>query len=83
MIGQDTMTLEGVEMPVRPNLGIFTQPISFVGLPVVAAPVHTAGPMPIGVQLIGAPWSEAMLLRVARVLEKSGVCAAPVANLAA
>jgi AtzE family amidohydrolase len=82
-IGQQTMTLEGKEMLVRPNLGIYTQPISFVGLPVVAAPVHTAGPMPIGVQLIGAPWSEAMLLRVAMMLEKSGVCAAPVAKLAA
>ena len=82
-IGQTTMTLEGLEMAVRPNLGIYTQPISFVGLPVVAAPVHSAGPMPIGVQLIGAPWTEAMLLRVARQLENLGVCSAPVANLAA
>jgi Asp-tRNA(Asn)/Glu-tRNA(Gln) amidotransferase A subunit family amidase len=82
-IGQETMTLEGVEMLVRPNIGIFTQPISFVGLPVVAAPVHSTGPMPIGVQLIGAPWSEPMLLRVARALEKSGVCSAPIATLAA
>jgi Asp-tRNA(Asn)/Glu-tRNA(Gln) amidotransferase A subunit family amidase len=82
-IGQEMMTLEGREMLVRPNLGIFTQPISFVGLPVVAAPVHSVGPMPIAVQLIGAAWNEALLLRVARVLEKSGVCAAPVATLAA
>jgi AtzE family amidohydrolase len=81
LIGQETMTLEGVEMPVRPNLGIFTQPISFIGLPVVAAPVHTVGPLPIGVQLIAAPWNEAALLRAARVLEKSGVCTAPVARL--
>jgi len=82
-LGQETMTLEGVEMPVRRNLGIFTQPISLIGLPVVAAPVHTAGPQPIGVQLIAAPWREAALLRVARVLEQSGVCTAPVARLAA
>jgi aspartyl-tRNA(Asn)/glutamyl-tRNA(Gln) amidotransferase subunit A len=83
LLGQETMSLEGVEMPVRPNLGIYTQPISFIGLPVVAAPVHTAGPQPIGVQLIAAPWREAALLRVARVLEQSGVCTAPVARLAA
>lgn len=83
LIGQEMMTIEGVEMPVRPNLGIFTQPISFIGLPVVAAPVHTTGPQPIAVQLIAAPWREAALLRVARVLEQSGVCAAPVARLAA
>jgi len=83
LLGQETMTLEGVEMPVRPNLGIYTQPISFVGLPVVAAPVHTAGPLPIGVQIIGAPWTEAALLRVARVLETAGVCQAPIAHLVA
>lgn len=83
LLGQEMMSLEGVEMPVRPNLGLFTQPISFIGLPVVAAPVHGAGPQPIGVQLIAAPWREAALLRVARVLEASGVCTAPVARLAA
>lgn len=82
-LGQETMSLEGVEMPVRANLGLFTQPISFIGLPVVAAPVHTAGPQPIGVQLIAAPWREATLLRVARVLEAAGVCTAPVARLVA
>ena len=81
-LGQQTMTLDGDELLVRPNLGLFTQPISFVGLPVVAAPVHAVGPLPIAVQLIAAPWREASLLRVARVLEKSGVCAAPVAALA-
>ena len=34
--------LDGVELPVRPNIGIFTQPISFIGLPVVAVPVPLA-----------------------------------------
>ena len=82
-IGQEEMTLDGRTVLVRPNLGIFTQPISFVGLPVVAAPVHTVGTMPVAVQLIAAPWREAELLRVARVLEKSGVCTAPVAALVA
>ena len=80
-LGQQMMTLDGVEMPVRPNLGLFTQPISLAGLPVVAVPIHRPGEMPIAVQLIGAPWSEPLLLRVARHLEKSGVCTAPVAAL--
>jgi 1-carboxybiuret hydrolase len=82
-IGQQTMTLDGVEMLVRPNLGIFTQPISFVGLPVVAAPVHRGGPLPIGVQLIAAPWDEIAALRVAHFLEQSGVCSAAAAPIAA
>ena len=38
-IGQQTFLLDGIEMLVRPNLGIYTQPISFIGLPVVAVPV--------------------------------------------
>ena len=38
-IGQQTFVLDGVEMPLRPNIGIYTQPISFIGLPVVAVPV--------------------------------------------
>ena len=49
--------LDGVELPVRPNIGIFTQPISFIGLPVVAVPVPLK-PLPIGVQIIAAPWRE-------------------------
>jgi AtzE family amidohydrolase len=82
-IGQQEMTLDGQTVLVRPNLGLFTQPISFVGLPVVAAPVQTVGALPVAVQLIAAPWREAELLRVARVLEQRGICAAPVAPIAA
>src|SRR4051794_34969189 len=75
-IGQQTFVLEGVELPVRANIGIHTQPISFIGLPVVAAPVPL-GPMPIGVQIIAAPWREDIALRVAHALERMGVAAAP------
>src|SRR6478752_3624990 len=35
-LGQVNFTLDGVELPVRANIGIHTQPISFIGLPVVA-----------------------------------------------
>jgi 1-carboxybiuret hydrolase len=75
-IGQQTMLLEGQEVPLRPNIGIFTQPISFIGLPVVAVPVPLA-PLPIGVQIIAAPWREDIALCVAHVLEKAGAVAAP------
>jgi AtzE family amidohydrolase len=37
LIGQQTFVLDGVELPVRANLGIYTQPISFIGLPVVTS----------------------------------------------
>src|SRR5262249_54123933 len=58
------------------NLGIYTQPISFIGLPVVAVPVPFK-PLPIGVQIIAAPWREDVALKVARALERTGVVAAP------
>jgi len=79
-IGQETMVLDGREIPSRPNIGIFTQPVSFIGLPVVTVPVHIEGQMPMGVQLIGAPWSESKLLRVAWELESRGVVSAPIAH---
>ena len=75
-LGQVNFVLDGVEMPVRANIGIHTQPISFVGLPVVAVPLPLE-PMPIGVQIIASPWREDIALRVAHALEKMGVVSAP------
>jgi len=76
LIGQQTFTFDGVELPVRPHLGVYTQPISFIGLPVVVIPVPLA-PLPIGVQIIAAPWREEVALRLAYALEAKGVAAAP------
>jgi 1-carboxybiuret hydrolase len=75
-LGQATFVLDGVELPVRANVGIHTQPISFIGLPVVAVPVPLE-PMPIGVQIIAAPWREDIALRIAYALERGGVVTAP------
>jgi 1-carboxybiuret hydrolase len=80
-IGETTFVLDGVTMPVRPNIGIFTQPISFIGLPVVAAPVWIDDGLPLGIQVIAAPWKEAHALRLAQVLEQSGSAQARIASL--
>jgi amidase/aspartyl-tRNA(Asn)/glutamyl-tRNA(Gln) amidotransferase subunit A len=56
-------------------MGLLTQPISFAGCPVVVAPMwpqETAG-MPIGVQLISAPWREDLAMRAALVLQQQGL----------
>jgi Asp-tRNA(Asn)/Glu-tRNA(Gln) amidotransferase A subunit family amidase len=74
-IGQQTFMYGDVELPVRANLGLYTQPISFIGLPVVAAPVPLK-PLPIAVQIIAAPWREDIALRLARALESLGVAGA-------
>jgi aspartyl-tRNA(Asn)/glutamyl-tRNA(Gln) amidotransferase subunit A len=73
LIGQKTFVLDGVEMLVRPNIGVYTQPISFIGLPVVSVPLKTASGLPIGVQVIAPPWREDTALHIARFLEASGV----------
>ncbi|WP_428489968.1 AtzE family amidohydrolase [Rhodopila sp.] len=81
LIGQKSIVLDGQEMPLRPNIGIYTQPISFIGLPVVAVPIPTASGLPIGVQIITAPWREDLALRIARALEAAGVAKAPTPKL--
>ncbi len=68
-IGQATMELDGVTVPARPNIGVFTQPISFIGLPVVAVPVRVGSGLPLAVQVIAAPWREDLALRVAGAIE--------------
>jgi AtzE family amidohydrolase len=77
LIGQKTFVLDGAEMPLRPNIGIYTQPISFIGLPVVAVPVSLPEAMPIGVQIIAAPWREEVALRIAHNLELRDLAYAP------
>ncbi len=69
LIGQETMILDGEEILVRPHLGLFTQPLSFIGLPVLSIPIQRPNSLPLGVQLIAAPYNEALILRVAAVLE--------------
>ena len=81
LIGQKTFVLDGKEMPTRANIGLYTQPISFIGLPVVVVPMMTALGLPIGVQVITAPWREDLALRIAQHLESSGVVSAPLAAL--
>jgi len=78
-IGQVMMDLNGQQVVARPSMGLLTQPISFIGLPVAVAPVQRPGALPLGVQIIAAPWKEEHALRVAAALEAAGVASAPVA----
>lgn len=72
-LGQQTMVIDGQKILVRPNLGLYTQPLSFIGLPVLSVPVKLPNSLPLGVQIIAAPYNEALILRVAKVLEERGV----------
>jgi AtzE family amidohydrolase len=67
-IGQEMFTIRGKEMLARPNAGLLTQPISCIGLPVICAPVGKVDGLPVGMQIIAAPWREDNCFRVARAL---------------
>jgi amidase/aspartyl-tRNA(Asn)/glutamyl-tRNA(Gln) amidotransferase subunit A len=56
-------------------MGLLTQPVSFAGCPVVTAPLWPDGTdgLPIGVQVIAAPWREDLALRAGWALAKAGV----------
>lgn len=53
-----TVDVGGTALEPAKSLGRFTQPISFAALPVVSAPCHASGELPVGVQLIGPPGGE-------------------------
>ena len=74
-IGTEWIEIRGERLPCRPSLGLLTQPISFAGCPVVAAPLwpEGTGGLPLGVQIIAAPWREDLALRAACVLQQAGV----------
>ena len=81
-IGTEWLDIGGQRLPARPSLGLLAQPISCIGLPVVTVPVWGCHPtLPIGVQLIAAPWREDLALRVAHALERTGIVRAPIAEL--
>ena len=72
-IGQKMINIDGEEQLLRPNLGYFTQPISAIGLPSCVVPtINSQTNLPIGVQIIAAPWREDLCLRVAKTLENKG-----------
>ena len=55
---------------MRSAIGRFTQPLSLIGVPILAVPVPVPGGMPVGVQLIGRPGDEATVLGAGRELEE-------------
>jgi amidase/aspartyl-tRNA(Asn)/glutamyl-tRNA(Gln) amidotransferase subunit A len=74
-IGAEWIDIQGTQHPARPSMGLLTQPISFAGCPVVAAPLWPTGTqgLPIAVQVIAAPWREDLALRVGWALQNAGV----------
>jgi aspartyl-tRNA(Asn)/glutamyl-tRNA(Gln) amidotransferase subunit A len=79
LLGQPTISVNGADVPTRANIGVLTQPLSFIGLPIVTIPIAN-GAMPIGVQIIAAPWREDVALAAALRVERAGLAGAPMAE---
>jgi len=78
-LGTEWIEINGQRLAARPSMGLLTQPISCIGLPVCAVPVWGCHPLlPIGVQVIAAPWREDLVLRVAQRLQTLGIASSPV-----
>lgn len=75
VIGTEWLDIDGKQLPCRAAVGLLTQPISFAGCPVAVAPLwpQGSGGMPIGVQLIAAPWREDFCLRAGWALSQAGI----------
>jgi len=84
-IGTEWLEINGQRLQARASMGLLTQPISCIGLPVVTVPLWGMNPsqphLPIGVQLIAPPWREDLALRVAAELEALDVVSAPEASM--
>jgi aspartyl-tRNA(Asn)/glutamyl-tRNA(Gln) amidotransferase subunit A len=76
-IGQQETQWDGQTVSVRKSLGVYTQPLSFIGVPIISAPVAVPQGLPIGVQLIAAPGREDLAFAAAARLERMGVLGAP------
>lgn len=78
-VDSDLLPINGTDQPYRAHIGRYTQPLSLTGLPILCAPVTGTGPLPVGVQIVTAPWREDIGLRIAQALERLGVVGAPLA----
>ncbi|AJP72355.1 AtzE family amidohydrolase [Sphingomonas hengshuiensis] len=73
LVEDPMVVVDGMRVPARAHLGIYTQPLSFIGLPVIAAPLLRPGKLPLGFQLVGKPGAEATLFAFAARLEADGL----------
>jgi aspartyl-tRNA(Asn)/glutamyl-tRNA(Gln) amidotransferase subunit A len=67
----EEITLRGRRRRVRPALLSCVAPISQLDGPQISVPIGLREGLPVGLQLIGRPGSEPLLLRIAAALEAS------------
>ena len=71
-IEQERAVIQGQDVPIREALLRITRVFSTVGLPAISVPCgFTKGGLPVGLQLVGKPFSESLLLRAAQAYQES------------
>ena len=71
-IGEKYVAVHELKLPARAAAGLLTAPWSLAGLPVLCAPVGMLNDLPVGLQIVAAPWREDLCFRVAWELERTG-----------
>ena len=70
-VGQNEVRIREQSVPVRPSLIRFTRPFNLTGHPAASVPCgFTAEGLPMGLQIIGRPFDEATVLRVADAYQR-------------
>ncbi len=73
-VGDDTVKLGGREENVRIATTRLVRSLNLLGLPALSIPCGLSGTgLPVGLQIIGAPFEEALILRVGAAMEDAGV----------
>jgi len=72
LIGAESVQIGGEQIGARAAIVGHSRPANFAGLPAISIPCgFTRGGLPIGLQLIGRPFDEATLLRMAFSYERA------------
>jgi aspartyl-tRNA(Asn)/glutamyl-tRNA(Gln) amidotransferase subunit A len=69
-IGEETVEIDGVQVPYRLSFIPFNSPWSFLGLPVASVPAGFVDGLPVGLAIVSPRLAEGLVLRVAHRLQQ-------------
>ena len=79
-ISDGLIDIGGKMVSARANLGLYTQPLSLAGVPILSVPLKRPGKLPLGIQLIAGRGKEAVLFDAARCLVEADIVGASPPN---
>lgn len=68
-IGQQNIMLNGKEVPFSAHVSRLIRPTTLIGLPAITVPCGMSQGLPIGIQILSAPFKESTILKVAKKIE--------------